>query len=106
MTRAARAALALAFGAAIAQPALAQKQGGTLRIYHRDNLPRALSRRPRLPRGASSRQMGSSQSRSFSRASATADEIAWSNFSPFSGLAAPASPMTPISERLDNCRHR
>ena len=41
MTRAARAALALAFSAAIAQPALAQKQGGTLRIYHRDNLPSA-----------------------------------------------------------------
>jgi len=41
MTRAARAALALAFSAAIAQPALAQKHGGTLRIYHRDNLPSA-----------------------------------------------------------------
>ena len=41
MTRAARAALALAFRAAIAQPALAQKHGGTLRIYHRDNLPSA-----------------------------------------------------------------
>ncbi len=41
MTRAARAALALAVSAAIAQPALAQKYGGTLRIYHRDNLPSA-----------------------------------------------------------------
>src|SRR5262245_36155307 len=41
MTRAARAALALAFSVAIALPALAQKQGGTLRIYHRDNLPSA-----------------------------------------------------------------
>ena len=41
MTRAARAALALAFGAAIVQPALAQKRGGTLRIYYRDNLPSA-----------------------------------------------------------------
>jgi len=41
MTRAARAALALVFSAAIAQPSLAQKSGGTLRIYHRDNLPSA-----------------------------------------------------------------
>src|SRR6476620_11892410 len=41
MTRAARAALALAFIGAIAQSALAQKYGGTLRIYHRDNLPSA-----------------------------------------------------------------
>src|SRR5689334_15877264 len=41
MTRATRAALALAFCIAIAQPALAQQSGGTLRIYHRDNLPSA-----------------------------------------------------------------
>src|SRR6185312_9123530 len=41
MTRAARAALALAFSAAIAPPVLAQSHGGTLRIYHRDNLPSA-----------------------------------------------------------------
>ena len=35
-------AVALSFAAAgLATPALAQKQGGTLRIYHRDNLPSA-----------------------------------------------------------------
>jgi peptide/nickel transport system substrate-binding protein len=41
MPRAARAASALAFIVAIAHPVLAQTHGGTLRIYHRDNLPSA-----------------------------------------------------------------
>ena len=34
----------------VALPALAQKQGGTLRIYHRDNLPSA-SVHPLRPHG-------------------------------------------------------
>jgi peptide/nickel transport system substrate-binding protein len=41
MTRAISVALAMAFSAAIAGPALAQNHGGILRIYHRDNLPSA-----------------------------------------------------------------
>ena len=41
MTQAVCPALAIAISLALAQPALAQKQGGILRVYHRDNLPSA-----------------------------------------------------------------
>jgi len=41
VTQAVCPALAIAISLALAQPALAQKQGGILRVYHRDNLPSA-----------------------------------------------------------------
>ena len=56
-----------------------------------------------LGRGA---QIGSLHSRSLISASATSAEIAARSFSPFSALAAEASPMTPIGERLESCRQR
>ena len=34
-------AMSFSLAASLAMPVLAEKQGGTLRIYHRDNLPSA-----------------------------------------------------------------